>query len=88
MSELAAKSNAELAEWQAGWRPGTANHILAEREWERRQAVNLMREQFKLDERLAEINTKAMRFATVLSVCASLAGALLGAIVTYWTTAK
>jgi DNA-binding Xre family transcriptional regulator len=84
MSELEAKSDAQLAEWHSGWKPGSANHILAEREWERRQAIKLMQEQFKLDERLADVNAKAMRFATILSVCASLAGAILGAIVTYW----
>lgn len=86
MSDLETKTDAELAEWHSGWRPGTAFHILAEREWERRQSIKMMHEQFKLDERLAEVNAKAMRFASVLTVCASLAGAALGAVVTYWMT--
>lgn len=85
MSELETKSDSELAEWHAGWRAGTANHILAEREWERRQAIKLMREQFKLDEKLAFANANAMRVAAILSVCATLAGAVLGAAVTYLT---
>ena len=86
MSDLETKTDAELAEWHSGWRPGTAFHTLAEREWERRQSIRTMHEQFKLDERLAEVNARAMRFATVLTVCASLAAAALGAAVTYWAT--
>lgn len=85
MSDLEAKSDEELAEWHSGWKPGSAAHILSEREWERRQTIKMMHEQFKLDERLAEVNARAMRFATVISVCASLAGAFLGAVVTYWS---
>lgn len=86
MSDLETKTDVELAEWHSGWRPGTAFHILAEREWERRQSIKMMHEQFKLDERLAEVNARAMRFATALTVCASLAGTALGAVVTYWMT--
>lgn len=86
MNDLETKTDTELAEWHSGWKPGTALHILAEREWERRHSIKMMHEQFKLDERLAEVNVKAMRFATILSVCASLAGAVLGAAVTNWTT--
>ena len=86
MSNLEAMSDTALAEWHAGWMSGTANNILAEREWKRRHSLAVMHEQFKLDEKLAAQNAEAMRFAAVLSVCATLAGAILGAVVTYLIT--
>lgn len=77
--DLGAMSDATLAEWQAGRKEHTANGILASKEGERRHAVRLMREQFALDQRLMDANVAAMRFAAVLSVVGTLAGAALGA---------
>ncbi len=34
--DLTRKTDAELAEWQAGWKAESAQHLLAVREWDRR----------------------------------------------------
>jgi hypothetical protein len=77
--DLSAMTDATLAEWQAGWQVHTARGILASKEWDRRLAIRQMHEQFQLDQRLMDANVKAMRFAAVLSVLGTLAGAALGA---------
>ena len=83
--ELENMHDTELAEWHAGWKPGTAKHILAEKEWQRRLSLRQLHEQFKLDSRLADANIQAMKFAAILGVLGALAGAGIGAYVTFKT---
>ena len=83
--ELEGMSDAKLAQWQAGWKAGTEKHILAEKEWERRIGIRQLREQFNLDSQLARANERAMRFAAVIGVLGTLAGAALGMYATFKT---
>ena len=80
--ELMAMSDAELAVWQAGWRPGTERHILAEKEWARRLSGRQLREQFKLEERLAQRNRWWSVGAAALGVLGTVVGTFLGAHLT------
>jgi len=78
LGELARMPDAELATWQSGWRPGTDKHILAEKEWQRRTAQRELREQFKLEERLANANRWWAMGVAVIGVIGTLAGVWLG----------
>lgn len=77
-SELARMSDAELATLQSGWKPGTDKHILAEKEWQRRTALRQMREQFKLDERIANGNRWWSIAAAAIGIIGTLVGVVLG----------
>jgi hypothetical protein len=81
--QLAQKSDAELAIWQKGWKPQSAEYILADREWQRRLAMRQLEEQFRLDERLARANGWWSLRAAAIGVIGALGGAWLGA---YWTS--
>lgn len=78
LSELAQMSDVKLATWQSGWKPGTDKHILAEKEWQRRIAVRELREQFRLEERLANGNRWWSIAAAVIGVIGTLLGVWLG----------
>jgi hypothetical protein len=78
LSKLARMPDAELATWQSGWKPGTDKYILAEKEWQRRIALRELREQFKLEERLATSNRWWAMAAAVIGVIGTLAGVGLG----------
>lgn len=78
LSELARMSDAELAIWQSGLKPGTDKHILAEKEWQRRTALRQMREQFKLDERIANGNRWWSIAAAAIGIIGTLVGVVLG----------
>ena len=78
LSELAQKSDVELATWQSGWTPGTDKHILAEKEWQRRIALRELKEQFRLEERLANGNRWWAIAAATISVIGTLLGVWLG----------
>ena len=84
-SEIEQMTDLALAEWQSGWKPGTAKHILPDKEWQRRLFLRQLQEQFKLDARLAQANISAMRFAAIIGVVGTLAGACLGAFATFET---
>ena len=83
--ELEGMSDAKLAQWQAGWKAGTEKHILAEKEWDRRIGIRQLREQFNLNLQLARANERAMRFAAIIGVLGTLAGAALGMYATFKT---
>lgn len=70
-------TDAELATWQSGWKPGTDKHILAEKEWQRRIAVRQLREQFKLEERIANGNRWWSIAVAAIGVIGTLSGAWL-----------
>ena len=78
LSELAQMPDVELATWQSGWKPGTDKHILAEKEWQRRIALRELREQFRLEERLANGNRWWSIAAAVIGVIGTLLGVWLG----------
>jgi hypothetical protein len=78
-SELAAMPDAELAQWQAGWKPGTEKHILAEKEWVRRLTTRQLQEQYRYEERLARANRWWSIGAATLGIVGTLAGAWFGA---------
>ena len=78
-ADLEAMGGAELAEWQSGWKVGTAKNILAEREWQRRLTLNLLQEQYKFDKRLADAAERSNRFTMLCVVAATLVGAIIGA---------
>jgi len=81
-SELEAMNDPQLAQWHAGWKPGTAHHILAEKEWQRRLSTRQLQEQFKLDARLAEAAEKSNKFTMRCVVAATLVGAFIGGAAT------
>lgn len=83
--ELEAMNDLQLAQYQEGWKVGSARHILAEKEWQRRTSIRLMQEQFSLDTRLANATNRAMRFAALIGVIGTLAGSALGAYATFIT---
>lgn len=76
-SELAAMTDDELATWQAGWKPGVANDILAEKEWQRR----MLSHEFGLNKQLAEYAAKWQRFSSYIGVFGTVVGAILGVLV-------
>ena len=78
LSELSQMPDVELATWQSGWKPGTDKHILAEKEWQRRIALRELREQFRLEERLANGNRWWSIAAAVIGVIGTLLGVWLG----------
>lgn len=78
LSDLARMPDAELATWQSGWKAGTDKHILAEKEWQRRIALRNLREQFKLDERIANGNRWWSIAAATIGVIGTLLGVWLG----------
>tara|TARA_R110002124_G_scaffold157073_1_gene324161 strand:- start:504 stop:908 length:405 start_codon:yes stop_codon:yes gene_type:complete len=78
MAELNEMSDAELAEWQAGWRDDTKHHILAEKEWASRLSARQLTHQFKLEERLAKVNRWWSVLVAVIGVSGVLAGVWLG----------
>lgn len=78
LGELSQKSDAGLATWQSGWKPGTDKHILAEKEWQRRIATRQLREQFRLEERLANRNRWWSIATAVIGVIGTLLGVWLG----------
>lgn len=78
LGELSQKTDAGLATWQSGWKPGTDKHILAEKEWQRRIAARQLREQFRLEERLANRNRWWSIATAVIGVIGTLLGVWLG----------
>ena len=78
-NELEGMSDAELAQWQAGWKPETEKHILADKEWTRRLSMRQLGEQFKLEERLAKVNRWWSIGSAFIGVVGTLAGVALGA---------
>lgn len=84
--ELEAMNDLELAQYQEGWKPGSARNILAEKEWQRRISVRMLHEQFSLDAKLADATNKAMKFAAFIGVVGALLGSALGAYVTFATS--
>lgn len=78
LNELSQMPDVELATWQSGWKPGTDKHILAEKEWQRRIALRELREQFRLEERLANGNRWWSIAAAVIGVIGTLLGVWLG----------
>ena len=82
-AELQAMPDSELAHWQSQCKPGDAKHTLAEREWQRRMISHQLAEQFQLDSKLAAAGERAMRFAAILGVVGTLAGAAIGAFATF-----
>lgn len=78
LHQLSRKPDADLAIWQSEWKPGTANHILAEQEWQRRITVRQLHEQFRLEERIANGNRWWSIVAAVIGVIGTLAGVGLG----------
>ena len=77
--ELEALSEVELAQFQNGWNPEATRDILASKEWERRLAMRQLQEQFKLEEKVANINRWWGIWASVIGVVGTLAGAVIGA---------
>ena len=77
--ELLELADVELAQLQAQYPSGSAQGILAEKEWQRRLSVRQLQEQFRLDSRLAEATNNAMKFAAIIGVVGTLTGAGLGA---------
>lgn len=65
--ELIAKSDMELAEWQAQHPTDSPQHIIANYEWIRRATVD---------------QTKAMQRAAYIGVGAAIAGGVVGALLT------
>ncbi|HEX5344722.1 MAG TPA: hypothetical protein VFX55_19675 [Duganella sp.] len=78
-AELELMSDEQLAVWQSGWKEATANYILADREWQRRQAYRALAEQFKLEDRLARVNRWWGIGAAAIGVIGTLVGAWFGA---------
>lgn len=78
-AELELMPDEQLAVWQSGWKPASANFVLAEREWQRRQAYRALAEQFKLEDRLARANRWWGIGAAVIGVIGALLGAWFGA---------
>lgn len=79
--ELAAMTDDELATWQAGWKQGVANHILAEKEWQRRMLAH----EFGLNRQLAEYAAKWQRFAAYIGVLGTVVGAIVGVVATSYS---
>lgn len=71
MRELAKCSDEELALWQSERPVGSAAHILAEKEWERR-----------LSERAMQVTIRATEQAARLSGRRTIEGAVVGAALT------
>lgn len=82
-AELAAMTDDELATWQAGWKPGVANHILASQEWQRRMLAH----EFGLNRQLAEYAAKWQRFAAYIGVLGTVVGAVAGVVATAYSQA-
>lgn len=76
--ELEKLSDAELASWQSHIPAGLPQHILAEKEWQRRIAIRQLREQFKLEEKIANGNRWWGMAAAVVGVIGTLSGVWLG----------
>ena len=79
-------TESELAQWQSILKIGEPKHILAEREWQRRMISHQLTAQYELDAKLAAANERAMRFAAIIGVMGTLAGAGLGAFATFKTS--
>lgn len=77
-AELELQTDEQLAVWQSGWKKDSANFILADREWQRRQAYRALAEQFKLEDRLARANRWWGIGAAVIGVLGTLLGAWFG----------
>lgn len=75
-TELAAMTDDELASWQVGWTPETANHILAEKEWQRRMLTH----EFGMNRQLAEYAARWQRFSAFVGVIGTLIGAISGVV--------
>ena len=82
--DLAGMKDIELATWQAKDAEGV-KQILADREWQRRMISHQLTEQFSLDARLAAGMERAMRFAAIIGVVGTLAGAGVGTFATFKT---
>ncbi len=80
--KLAAMCDSELAQWQHNHRNEPPLVILAEREWQRRIISHQLKEQFKLDTKLAEAAEKANKFTMVCIVVATIVGAIIGGAAT------
>ena len=78
MSDLENMTDAQLAEWQAGWKEHSGKYILAEREWERR----MISHEFSLQTKLAAANNRWLIAAAVIGLVGTVAGAIVGAYLT------
>lgn len=74
--KLSDMTDNELAQWQAGWKPGTENHILAEKEWARRERIA----QHDLDLELIAKQVRWMKYSIIASVISALIGAVVGSL--------
>ncbi len=79
---LSVKTDAELAQWQSGWKTHTADWILADREWQRRVNLRQLNQQYQFDMRLAAATERANKFTMICIVIATLIGALIGGAAT------
>lgn len=73
-------TDAQLAEWQSGWKSDTHHYILANREWERRLIAHQAKIQFANDAEIARLT----RINTLLAATVGVAGAVIGALVAYY----
>ena len=80
--ELAAMCDSELAQWQTNHKDELPLFTLAEREWQRRIISHQLKEQFKLDSKLAEAAERANKFTMVCIVVATIVGAIIGGTAT------
>jgi len=77
--KLELMSDEQLAVWQAGWKPTSSSFIMADREWQRRQAFRALTEQFRLEERLATVNRWWGLATAIIGVVGGIVGTLAGA---------
>ncbi|ODC02034.1 hypothetical protein A3197_21550 [Candidatus Thiodiazotropha endoloripes] len=86
MDDLKNKSDQELAQWQAGWKPSTDKYILAEIEWANRAREKqhqldqaLLKSQHDLNLIILDKQSKLTKLAISVGFIGVLVGALLGA---------
>lgn len=80
MTDLQRMTDAELATHQAGWKPGTPDDILSNREWDRRR----MNQAFALQLELANKNQRWGLWLAVAGMVSTLVAAVVGGAVAYW----
>jgi hypothetical protein len=86
MDDLKNKSDQELAQWQAGWKPSTDKYILAEIEWANRAREKqhkldqaLLKNQHDLNLLILEKQSKLTKLSISVGFIGVIVGALLGA---------
>ena len=83
--KLRAMRDSELIQWQLKHKPGSIHFELGSDERQRRMISHQLTEQYELDAKLASGNERAMRFAAIIGVLGTLAGAALGMYATFRT---